>query len=274
MLPLQARYHTMDIGDIDYTAYGLSQKQQRAEEDRRQVLRLGPYRYYAVFDGHGGPKQMSPYHIAHRAENHLHHYLANALRGINLNNVEAVKAVIINTFLFFDAEHHKNMFYFGCTCTILLIDDELGVVYQINLGDSKSIIFNDKGILSETVDHDPSTPSETDRIRRSGGHVYEGRITSPYGSLAVSRAFGDYEYKISGVSAVPDIIISRKVPGSRALITSDAPFERNKHTSKTLVYFTHQVEQNISDIQTIAETLVEAVAQYSTDDTTVIYVPI
>jgi serine/threonine protein phosphatase PrpC len=43
-----------------------------------------------------------------------------------------------------------------------------------------------------TIKHKPSDPSEKERVEKNGGHVIFGRVL---GSLAVSRAFGDIEFK-------------------------------------------------------------------------------
>ncbi len=51
-----------------------------------------------------------------------------------------------------------------------------------------------------SVDHKCDDPNEVDRIRKEGGIVIDGRVG---GSLAVSRAFGDYSLKSEGVTAVP-----------------------------------------------------------------------
>ena len=45
-----------------------------------------------------------------------------------------------------------------------------------------------------TVDHKPANPPEMERIQNAGGSVLIQRVN---GSLAVSRALGDFEYKVS-----------------------------------------------------------------------------
>lgn len=87
---------------------------------------------------------------------------------------------------------------------------------SINIGDSRSIIIReDKAFLPHsegdyyrnvdnynddighafvycTEDHKPTDPEERVRINQSGGFVQNGRVN---GTLALSRAFGDIEYK-------------------------------------------------------------------------------
>jgi len=65
-------------------------------------------------------------------------------------------------------------------------------VYLINCGDSRAISVSDNQILLQTHDHKPINPLERERIQNAGGSVMIQRVN---GSLAVSRALGDYEYK-------------------------------------------------------------------------------
>ena len=52
--------------------------------------------------------------------------------------------------------------------------------------------------------HKPMDPSEQQRIKSCGGRIFMGRVM---GSLAVSRAFGDREFKcISG--SITDFLVS------------------------------------------------------------------
>lgn len=64
--------------------------------------------------------------------------------------------------------------------------------YLINCGDSRSIICSDNKIALCTADHKPINPIERERIHNAGGSVMIQRVN---GSLAVSRALGDFEYK-------------------------------------------------------------------------------
>jgi serine/threonine protein phosphatase PrpC len=65
-------------------------------------------------------------------------------------------------------------------------------VYLINCGDSRAIFCSDNQVVSSTVDHKPINQNERERIQNAGGSVMIQRVN---GSLAVSRALGDYEYK-------------------------------------------------------------------------------
>jgi len=65
-------------------------------------------------------------------------------------------------------------------------------VYLINCGDSRAIFCSDNQVVSSTIDHKPVNQNERERIQNAGGSVMIQRVN---GSLAVSRALGDYEYK-------------------------------------------------------------------------------
>ncbi|RNA34283.1 phosphatase 1B isoform X2, partial [Brachionus plicatilis] len=66
-------------------------------------------------------------------------------------------------------------------------------IYLINCGDSRAILVSDNQIVLGTSDHKPINPVERERIQNAGGSVMIQRRVN--GSLAVSRALGDYEYK-------------------------------------------------------------------------------
>jgi protein phosphatase 1B len=88
-------------------------------------------------------------------------------------------------------------------------------VYLINCGDSRAIVCSDNQVAQCTVDHKPVNQSERERIQNAGGSVMIQRVN---GSLAVSRALGDYEYKsVEGrgpceqlVSPEPEIFIHKR----------------------------------------------------------------
>lgn len=77
-----------------------------------------------------------------------------------------------------------------------------------NLGDSRILLGRRDGRIVDgggtdqglTTDHKPSHPSERQRIYRCGGTVEEapGGVSRVNGELAVSRGFGDAEFKKTG----------------------------------------------------------------------------
>lgn len=78
----------------------------------------------------------------------------------------------------------------GCTSTVVLITRT--EVICANAGDSRTVMAC-RGMAKDlSVDHKPDNPTELKRIENSGNFVTEGRIN---GRLALSRAFGDFEFK-------------------------------------------------------------------------------
>ena len=86
--------------------------------------------------------------------------------------------------------------YAGCTATVVLISQTH--YFCANSGDSRTVLARSQGPkMCEPLsfDHKPSNPQEKNRIESAGGFVEEDRVN---GSLALSRALGDFEYKSNG----------------------------------------------------------------------------
>lgn len=62
-----------------------------------------------------------------------------------------------------------------------------------NLGDSRTLLCRQGRLAFQTRDHKPTLPQERQRIRNAGGYVINARVD---GGLAISRAFGDFDYKM------------------------------------------------------------------------------
>lgn len=87
----------------------------------------------------------------------------------------------------------------GSTATTALI---LGNrLYCANTGDSRTMICRNFKPVWLSTDHKPDLPSEHNRIKEAGGFVFKSRLM---GELAVSRAFGDIDYK-KGVQGLIDV---------------------------------------------------------------------
>ena len=86
----------------------------------------------------------------------------------------------------------------GSTATTALI---LGHrLYCANVGDSRTLLCRNFKPMAMSVDHKPSREDEAKRIRDAGGFVINNRVM---GELAVSRAFGDSEFK-KGIQSIID----------------------------------------------------------------------
>lgn len=85
-----------------------------------------------------------------------------------------------------------------------MIRNEFGhkVLYTANVGDSRAVVVSNGAAKRMTVDHRPSEQSEIDRVKAAGGKIFNGRLC---GSLAITRAMGDHQFKNDGLSATPSV---------------------------------------------------------------------
>ena len=275
----------------DYKLYGVFQIQQRAHEDRFSCFcfctsKLS-FRCYSIFDGHGGSMSMDKNHVADYCVEHIHKRLAKGLSEHYSDEDSINIKTIINTLVYFDIEMYNNKLLHGTTCTMILIDVIKKKIYQVNIGDSRSIIFIDNNIISESKDHNPKDETEKNRIINSGSFVYDDRVE---GNLAVSRGFGDYKYKkitqtnkdgiisffdpVNGaVSAIADIKVIDILDNMYIILTSDAPFEHPDINSQSLVnmFNKYYSNHNLKDTALLMATNISA---NSSDDTTIIVVKV
>ncbi|EDV29167.1 uncharacterized protein TRIADDRAFT_52773 [Trichoplax adhaerens] len=92
-----------------------------------------------------------------------------------------------------------------------------------NCGDSRGILCRSNEVNFATEDHKPFKPRERQRIERAGGSVVLQRVN---GSLAVSRALGDFEYKCNSelsqldqlVSPEPDVMSIARDPKDEFIV--------------------------------------------------------
>lgn len=145
--------------------------------------------YFAVFDGHAGTT------VAQYCSKHLLDRMI-ATGGIKAtDDPEQVKEGIREGFLDIDRHMHKlarkdDWDRSGSTAAAVLISPEY--IYFINCGDSRTLLCRDGQVVFYTEDHKPFNPREKERIQNAGGSVTLQRVN---GSLAVSRALGDFDFK-------------------------------------------------------------------------------
>lgn len=204
----------------------------RADEDRHFAARFGSVRFYGIFDGHGGSKTRTLPAESVTADflrDEFPQKLYLKLRRLNLNDENQVKQAVNETFLELDRELYVrgDAEDTGSTAGIALITPSR--LYLINLGDSRSVVFDQQGrVILATKDNKPEDPEERQRIESIGGSV--GQYAGAYrvnNTLAVSRAFGDFGLKRSNrsgaydprgwVSVVPDIYMMDLPPHPRSL---------------------------------------------------------
>ena len=109
----------------------------------------------------------------------------------------------------------------GCTAVCAMVLGNHLVV--ANAGDSRCVLSRNGTAIALTEDHKPTNDEEFDRICKAGGFVADGRVN---GSLNLSRALGDLEYKSVSklppeeqmVTANPEIRSTELTPNDEFLI--------------------------------------------------------
>jgi protein phosphatase PTC1 len=164
---------------------------------------------FMIFDGHGGGE------IAKYLNKRLPDIISKNL--IPSNNSDEynydIENALINSFNKIDEEIKmmSDSEYMGSTAVIVLISKEKNqisplntkrVIYCANIGDSRSVLVTNYGVKRISYDHKASDPSEVDRINKSGGIIFNGRV---FGQLIITRAFGDNSLKRHGVIVTPYI---------------------------------------------------------------------
>ena len=165
--------------------------------------------YFAIFDGHNG-KEVSLY-----LKENFQKILLNGLNSISftkdykLNN-EKIKASINSSFEKMDKKIINNKSIkddIGSTGTIILLYRDpynlsQKVLISANVGDSKGFLLTKENITQITKDHLCNDINEVERIKKRGGVVFQGRV---FGSLMLTRSFGDKEMKQYGILGEPYI---------------------------------------------------------------------
>lgn len=149
---------------------------------------LEDWNYFAVFDGHAGVKV---------SEHCAKHLLNCIIQTDEFRNNDVIKG-IHSGFLKLDEKMRKlpelasgdDKSGTTAVCTFISKDQ----IYIANCGDSRAVLCRNGEPIFATRDHKPILPSEKQRIQNAGGSVMIQRVN---GSLAVSRALGDYDYKSS-----------------------------------------------------------------------------
>ncbi|OQV20555.1 Protein phosphatase 1B [Hypsibius exemplaris] len=154
--------------------------------------------FFGVFDGHAGGK-VSKFCAEHMVRYVMETEEFQQLKDENLppeKQKEFIKNGLIRGFLNLDEFMRKlpdvvaGEDRSGSTAICALVCPE--TIYLANCGDSRGLIISKELVAVATYDHKPVNPKERERIQNAGGSVMIQRVN---GSLAVSRALGDFEYK-------------------------------------------------------------------------------
>jgi len=194
--------------------------------------RLSAYSLFAVFDGHAGKE------VANLTALEFTDHLLSIAPFDKLDDDYRRQDVIDGlrqAFQTWDVKlrSHPHLTKIkdrsGATATGVLITPKHYFVF--NVGDSRTILVRDSKLHFSSMDHKPMGEIEKKRIQQAGGKIIINRIN---GSLAVSRALGDFDYKNNAqmgalaqlVSPDPDVTcIERHDDDSYLLVACDGIYD-------------------------------------------------
>ena len=164
--------------------------------------------YFGLFDGHSG-KEVGIY-LMENLHKILHQNFKELNDNENISN-DTLKNIVINSFELIDKEINSKNFKneTGSTGTVLLLYKDPNSssgksLLCANVGDSKAYLITKQEMKLITKDHKCNDQNEVKRIRDKGGVVFRERV---FGTLMLTRSFGDKEMKKYGVLSTPDIFI-------------------------------------------------------------------
>ena len=206
---------------IELKIYFTSVKGRRdANEDRHNIilninendLNLNSINLFGVYDGHGGCW------VSKYLEANIPNYYMNK-KFVPPFDDDFHRKV----FMLIQSELLKNQLGYSCGSTCLL-----NIMYKynnsifmniVNLGDSRMVIVNSKGISqSITKDHKPDDSVEKLRLTKMGGEIYkDSEGVYRIGDLSLSRAFGDGD-NAPYISQKPDIFLKKITPETKYIV--------------------------------------------------------
>ncbi|KAG9265563.1 protein phosphatase 1A [Astyanax mexicanus] len=181
---------------------------------------LSHWGFFAVYDGHAGSTVAQ-----HCSRNLLDHILGTGKIRAD-EDVEQVNEGIKEGFFLMDKHLHamacrEGWERGGTTVVSTVITPHH--IYFVNCGDSRAVLCRGGRVAFSTEDHKPFCPGEKERIENAGGSVTLQRVN---GSLAVSRALGDFSYKAAEwrpateqmVSPEPEICTVERSPADEFVV--------------------------------------------------------
>ena len=165
-------------------------------EDAEVLYDTENIKIFGIFDGHGSDE------VSKLLKKNIIGILTNKEIKYPINKKQ-IEGIYANIQSYIKKKPYANSA--GSTANIVLIYNCNNQYYftNINVGDSRCVIYMNDKIIQVSEDHKPTNINEYNRILKMGGKVYRDGLEYRVGDLSVSRAFGDCSNKYT--FPVPDI---------------------------------------------------------------------
>ena len=148
---------------------------------------------FCVFDGHGGD------FVAKYLKENFASILHNSIK---INYTLNFHGILKSTFESADKKLEKYDITQNCgsTGTIVVLDNN--IIYCANVGDSKCFYIDKNNAVQISEDHNCKNEKEKEILKKKGVKIFLNRV---FGSLSLTRTFGDFEFKKEGITSIPYI---------------------------------------------------------------------
>lgn len=187
------------------------------EDAHVHILSLGPEdpkaAYFGVFDGHGGAK------VAAYSANNLHRHIVRRPEYEEGKVEEALREGFLECDRVMRTEESLKDEMAGSTAVVVLTQGK--DLWCANAGDSRCVAGVAGTALALSEDHKPTDVKERARIEAAGGFVEQNRVN---GNLALSRAMGDFVFKMNDKLGQADQIVTCDPDIQAATVEADWDF--------------------------------------------------
>lgn len=168
---------------------------------------------FCCFDGHGGKE------VAIFAQDNFTRIFQEQPEFKSKDFGKALE----KTFMALDAKVQKEEYAQDTGSTSCVVFFTTKAIYCANAGDSRAVLACGDNAIPLSEDHKPDNEQELNRIQAANHFVEDSRVD---GNLALSRAFGDFQYKDrdnksaedQAVTCYPDITKRDRSPGDKFII--------------------------------------------------------
>jgi serine/threonine protein phosphatase PrpC len=245
--------------------YDASLKGKRpTNQDKHLIYKNNKIDAWCICDGHGSTGKVSDYLVKTISKLFSNNYI---IFPINRSQIIEIYTHIQNII-------SKQSYGISSGSTCLLVIKYKNILYTINVGDSRAIIYNTEPIQL-SVDHKPINPDEKKRIIKLGGQIEFDGTSYRVNGLSLSRAFGDADSNLT--FPTPDISIKKLTTNDKFIVLGcDGLFDlvHNDMVCNFVLYNCfNKMGNRINTDKNIAEQLANyAINNGSTDNVSVIVI--